>query len=35
MKRKNLVYPAFLLNEKFENCRDLFMITDENKSHYV
>ena len=35
MKRKNLVYPVFVLNEKFENCTDLFMITDENKSHYV
>ena len=23
------------MNEKFENCMDLSMITDENKSHYV
>ena len=31
----NLVYPVYVSNEKFENCMDLLMITDENKSHYV
>ena len=31
----NLVYRVYVSNEKFENCMDLLMITDENKSHYV
>ena len=28
-------YPVYVSNEKFENCMDLLVITDENKSHYV
>ena len=28
----NLVYPVYITDEKFENCMDLLMITDENKS---
>ena len=31
----NLVYPVHISDEKFENCMDLLMITDKNKSHYV
>ena len=31
----NMVYPIYVSSEKFENCMDLSMITDENKSHYV
>ena len=31
----NLVYPVHISDEKFENCMDLLMITDGNKSHYV
>ena len=31
----NLTYPFYLSNQKFENCMDLLLITDENKSHYV
>ena len=31
----DLVYPAFLSKQKFENCMDLLIINDENKSHYV
>ena len=31
----NLVYPVHVSDEKFENCMDLLMITDESKSHYV
>ena len=27
----SLTYPVYVLNEKFENCMDLLMITDENK----
>ena len=30
-----LVYPVYVSNEKFEDCMDLLMITDENKSHCV
>ena len=30
-----MVYPIYVSSEKFENCMDLSMITDENKSHYV
>ena len=29
------VYALNVTKEKFENCMDLLMITDENKSHYV
>ena len=28
----NLVYPVYVLNEKFENSMNLLMIADENKS---
>ena len=31
----NLVYPTHILDEKFKNCMDLLLITDENKPHYV
>ena len=31
----NLVYSVYVSNEDFENCVNLLMITDENKSHYV
>ena len=31
----NMVYPIYVSSEKFENCLDLSMITDENKSNYV
>ena len=31
----DLVYPAHVSDEKFKNCMDLLLITDENKSHYV
>ena len=33
--KNNLVYLVYESNEKFENCMDLLMITDENKLHYV
>ena len=31
----NLVYPVHITDEKFKNCMDLLLITDENKSQYV
>ena len=31
----NLVYPVNISDEKFKNCMDLLMITDDNKSHFV
>ena len=30
-----MTYPVYVSNEKFDNCMNLLMITDENKSHYV
>ena len=30
-----LTYPVYVATENLENCIDLLMITDENKSHYV
>ena len=30
-----LVYPVCVSIERFENCMDLLMITDKNKSHYL
>ena len=30
-----LTYPVYISDEKFKNCMNLLMITDENKSHYV
>ena len=31
----NLVYPVYVSNEKFEDCVDLLLTTDKNKSHHV
>ena len=31
----NVFYPVYLSNEKFENCMNLLMITDEKKPHCV
>ena len=31
----NLTYPVYVSNKKFENYKDLLLITNENKSHYV
>ena len=31
----SLVYPVYISGEEFENCLNLLMITDKNKSHYV
>ena len=31
----NLVYPVHVSGQKFKDCMDLLMITDEHKSHYV
>ena len=31
----NLIYSVHTLEQTFEGCMDLLMITDENKSHYV
>ena len=30
-----MTYPVYVSNEKFENCMDLLLIKDENKSRYV
>ena len=30
-----LTYPVYASDQKFENCMDLLLITDKNKSHYV
>ena len=30
-----LTYPVYFSDQKFGNCMDLLLITDENKSHYV
>ena len=30
-----MTYSVYISDEKFENCVDLLLITDENKSHYV
>ena len=30
-----LVYPVHVSDEKFEDCMDLLLITDNNKSYYV
>ena len=29
------VFPIYHSNQKFENSMDLFLVTDENKSHYM
>ena len=31
----DLTYPVYVPNEKFKNCMDLLLISDENKSHYA
>ena len=31
----NLTYLIHVSDQKFENCMNLLLITDENKSHYV
>ena len=31
----NLIYPVHISDQKFEDCMDLLLIADENKSHYV
>ena len=31
----NLTYPVYASDQKFENCMDLLLISNENKSHYV
>ena len=31
----NLIYPVYLSNQKFKDCIDLWLITDEDKWHYV
>ena len=31
----NLTYPVYVSDQKFENCMDLLLISDENRSHYV
>ena len=30
-----MIYPAYVSDNKLKNCKDLLLITDENKSHYV
>ena len=30
-----MTYPVYVSDQKFENCMDLLLITEENKSHYV
>ena len=30
-----MTYPVYVSNEKFKNCMDLLLITDENKSYYI
>ena len=31
----NLAYPVYLSDQKFRDCMDSLLISDENKSHYV
>ena len=31
----NMVYPAYVSDQKFKDCMDLLLIIDEHKSHYV
>ena len=33
--KNELTYSVYVSDQKFENCIDLLMISDENKSHYV
>ena len=29
------IYPVYVSDQKFKNCMDLLLITNENKSHYI
>ena len=31
----NLTYPVYVSDQKFKNCKDLLLISNKNKSHYV
>ena len=31
----NLIYHVYLSDEKFENCMNLLIMTDKNKTHYI
>ena len=31
----NLTYPVYVSDQKFQNCMDLLLISNENKLHYV
>ena len=31
----NLNYPVYISDQKFEKCKDLLVISNENKSHYL
>ena len=33
--KNGLAYSVYVSNDKFKNCMELLMITDEDKSHYV
>ena len=33
--KSGLTYPIYVLNQKFKDCIDLLLISNENKSHYV
>ena len=33
--KNGLTYPVYVSDQKFENCMDLLLISNENKSHYV
>ena len=33
--KNNLTYPVYVSDQKFENCMDLLLISNKNKSHYV
>ena len=34
-KENGLTYPVYVPNQKFRDCMDLLLISDENKSRYV
>ena len=31
----DLTYPVYVSDQKFKNCMDLLLVSNENKSHYV
>ena len=33
--KSGLIYPIYVSNQKFKDCMDLLLISNENKSHYV